>query len=159
MSTNISGGLVNAKGELLDIGNSKLPIYFSNGKPTICDDTLNINITGNAPTADHADEAEHAIMADEAQIAYAAHYLLDSDNNSLNVGELHIPVYFVNGVPVECTNFLPLSAGENYKLTGALGLTEGRMYGKSFPETGGFPGQLFFKEDDSLYMPSGGNAG
>ena len=97
-------------------------------------------------------------MADEAQIAYAAHYLSDPDNNSLNIGESHIPVYFVNGVPVKCTNFLPLSAGEDYKLTGSLGLTEDYMYGKGLPETG-FTGQLFFKEDDSLYIPKGGTAG
>lgn len=103
LSTNISGGLVNSNGELLNIGNNKLPVYFNNGKPTVCGDTLNVNIEGNAATADHADEATHAESADEAQKSHGAYYLLNQENDSsLDVGNINTPVYFVNGVPTPC---------------------------------------------------------
>lgn len=95
--------MVNADGELLNIGNNQLPVYFNNGKPAVCNNTLNISITGNAPTADHADEATHAESADEAQKSHGAYYLLNQENdNSLDVGNINTPVYFVNGVPTQC---------------------------------------------------------
>ena len=58
----------------------------------------------------------------------------------------------------ETDNFLPLTAGENKKLTGPLGLTKNVMYGTTLPTTG-FDGQLFFLEDDSSALPVGGTAG
>ena len=173
LSTNISGGLVDANGELLDIGNSKLPIYFSNGKPTVCANTLNINITGNAQTADHSDEATHATSADEAQKSHGAYYLLNQENNSsLDVGNINTPVYFINGVPTpcntlklpskgdsdtpiyidnngipqSCVDFLPLTAGASKKISGPLGLTLNQNYGLSLPNSG-FEGEIFFVED------------
>ena len=54
-------------------------------------------------------------------------------------------------------SLLPKSAGEDHKLTGPLGLTEGVMYGTTLP-TEAFDGQLFFLEDDSYDIPLGGNA-
>jgi hypothetical protein len=54
--------------------------------------------------------------------------------------------------------FLPLTAGENKKLTGPLGLTSGVMYGPTLP-TSGFNGQLFFLEDSGAALPTGGSAG
>ena len=56
--------------------------------------------------------------------------------------------------------YLPLTAGEENKLTGPLGLTQDIMYGTILPENG-FEGQLFFLEDESSgeYLPSGGVAG
>lgn len=78
-------------------------------------------------------------------------------------GDFETPV-FINseGVAEACTGVLPLSAGDNHKLTGALGLMEGVMYGTSLPEDG-FDGQLFFlaedAEDPPLYVPDGGVAG
>lgn len=61
---------------------------------------------------------------------------------------------------VEQNDCLPLTAGEDYKLTGPLGLTQSIMYGSTLPETG-FEGQLFFLEDISSgeYLPRGGLAG
>ena len=60
------------------------------------------------------------------------------------------------------TGYLPLSAGEDYKITGPLGLTEGVMYGTTLPSTG-FDGQLFFlaedAEDPPIYVPEGGSTG
>ena len=55
-------------------------------------------------------------------------------------------------------DFLPLTAGENKKLTGPLGLTSGVMYGPTLP-TSGFNGQLFFLEDSGATLPMGGSAG
>ena len=55
-------------------------------------------------------------------------------------------------------DFLPLTAGENKKLTGPLGLTSGVMYGTTLPESG-FNGQLFFLEDSGATLPMGGSAG
>lgn len=54
--------------------------------------------------------------------------------------------------------FLPLTAGENKKLTGPLGLTSGVMYGTTLPESG-FNGQLFFLEDSGATLPTGGSTG
>lgn len=61
------------------------------------------------------------------------------------------------------SNFLPLSAGENKKLTGPLGLTENINYGASLPDDA-FIGQIFFLEDDGEEengpsLPTGGTAG
>ena len=59
------------------------------------------------------------------------------------------------------TFYLPLSAGENKKLTGPLGLTENINYGSSLPDEG-FIGQLFFIEDENLdgpSLPTGGTTG
>ena len=59
-------------------------------------------------------------------------------------------------------DFLPLTAGEDKKLIGPLGLTAGIMYGSTLP-TSGFDGQLFFLTEDSddapLYVPAGGSTG
>ena len=59
-------------------------------------------------------------------------------------------------------DYLPLTAGEDFKLTGPLGLTENVMYGSEFPENP-FEGQLFFLESgadgDIVSLPKGGNRG
>ena len=55
------------------------------------------------------------------------------------IGNSTKPIYLDNGSPVACVDFLPLSAGENKKLTGPLGLTENINYGMSLP-TEGFEG-------------------
>ena len=62
-----------------------------------------------------------------------------------------------NGNIISST-YLPLSAGQNKKLTGPLGLTENINYGTSLPDNG-FDGQLFFLEDDSPSLPVGGTVG
>lgn len=73
------------------------------------------------------------------------------------VGSKTNPVYFNNGKPEACTgyldNYLPLGAGENHKLTGSLGFTEGSgNYGATVPSVG-FDGQLFFAEESETTYP------
>lgn len=147
-----------------------------------------MNISGNAATANLSNEAQHALEADEATISAGAYYLRDAQG-SLAIGGPNEPVYFVNGVPTKCnslklpqkgdsdtpiyidangapqtcTDFLPLSAGINKKISGSLGLTSEVNYGTSFPLTDNFEGKLFFiegeEEDDMLYLPPGGSSG
>jgi len=54
-------------------------IYFKNGVPVLCEDTLTNNISGNAATANKLNS---------------------------NAGTVSYPVYFSNGVPVICDNTL-----------------------------------------------------
>lgn len=55
------------------------------------------------------------------------------------------------------SNYLPLTAGEENKISGPLGF-ETVMYGSELPESG-FEGQLFFLEDNSIEVPTGGTSG
>lgn len=75
-----------------------------------------------------------------------------------NVGSVTRPVYFDGGVPVECVDFLPLTAGADKKLTGPLGLTKDIGYGATLPEDG-FEGQVFFLDDQTPDLPLGGTTG
>ena len=75
------------------------------------------------------------------------------------IGSSTKPIYLDNGSPIACVDFLPLSAGENKKLTGPLGLTENVNYGTSLP-VNGFNGQLFFLEEEGgSSLPAGGTEG
>ena len=55
--------------------------------------------------------------------------------------------------------YLPLTAGQDKKLTGPLGLTENINYGPDLPSTNTFDGQLFFLEDSGAILPPGGAEG
>ena len=55
--------------------------------------------------------------------------------------------------------YLPLTAGQDKKLTGPLGLTENINYGPDLPSTNTFDGQLFFLEDSGAILPPGGTEG
>ena len=55
--------------------------------------------------------------------------------------------------------YLPLTAGQDKKLTGPLGLTENINYGPDLPSTNTFNGQLFFLEDSGAILPPGGAEG
>ena len=72
-------------------GSDTKPIYFSDGKPVACNDTLAVNITGNANSA---------TTAEQATLAGTANKL------SVNGGALINPVYFVNGVPTACSTYI-----------------------------------------------------
>lgn len=50
------------------VGSSIKPIYWNDG-PTVCDDTLDVSITGNAATAGHAASADSATTATDATTA------------------------------------------------------------------------------------------
>lgn len=90
----------------------------------------------------------------EAEWADHAHML----GNSV-MGSPTSPIYLsTDGVPAQCERLLPLSAGVNNKLTGALGLPKTTMYGPTLPSSG-FDGQLFFLEDSGTALPEGGSAG
>lgn len=75
-----------------------------------------------------------------------------------NVGSSTRPVYFDGGIPVECVDFLPLTAGPDKKLTGPLGLKKDIGYGTELPEDG-FEGQVFFLDDQTPDLPLGGTTG
>lgn len=100
----------------------------------------------------------------EGRIALNAAYADIATKLNTDAGDASTPVYFKDGVPVVCEDvkagdYLPLTAGEDFKLTGPLGLTENAMYGLEFPENP-FEGQLFFLEDASAgALPTGGVAG
>lgn len=90
----------------------------------------------------------------EAEWADHAHML----GNSV-MGSPTSPIYLsTDGVPAQCERLLPLSAGVNNKLTGALGLPKTTMYGPTLPSSG-FDGQLFFLEDSGAALPTGGSSG
>lgn len=80
--------------------------------------------------------------------------------DSLKVGTIGSPtnpVFFDEGRPKACSGFLdkylPLNAGQDYKLTGSLGFTEGSgNYGTTVPSVG-FDGQLFFAEESETTYP------
>lgn len=56
-------------------------------------------------------------------------------------------------------DYLPLSAGQEFPLTGPLGLTENTNYGTTLPSAG-FEGQLFFlEEEEKPSLPVGGTEG
>lgn len=63
-------------------GSATKPIYFSGGVPVQCNDTLGVNISGNAATA---------------TVASSANKLNTSAGGNTN------PIYFTNGVPVKST--------------------------------------------------------
>lgn len=63
-------------------GSATKPIYFSDGVPVQCNDTLGVNISGNAATA---------------TVASSANKLNTSAGGNTN------PIYFTNGVPVRST--------------------------------------------------------
>lgn len=90
----------------------------------------------------------------EAEWADHAHML----GNSV-MGSPTSPIYLsTDGIPAQCERLLPLSAGVNNKLTGALGLPKTTMYGPTLPSSG-FDGQLFFLEDSGAALPTGGSSG
>lgn len=120
-----------------NIGNKTTPVYFANGVPQTCEqiktETLTINVNGENAGAFNGSQA----------------VTIDIDTMS------------ADDINALMGNYLPRSAGENYKLTGPLGLTNA-MYGDKLPDSG-FEGQLFFLAEDStstpIYVPEGGHTG
>lgn len=159
LAVDISGGLYDGVDKSLrTVGTIDKPIYFEDGLPVECNDTLAINISKNAATATQADKAYEA---DVAEVAIGATQLIDYvTKEPYSIGDTTLPVYFSNGYPIQGERFLPLSAGEQHKISGPLGLTIEENYGQVLP-TSGFEGEIFFVEDrtDYLYLPTGGISG
>lgn len=158
LAVGISGGLHDVNGALRKVGTAEKPIYFEDGLPVECNETLAINISKNAATATQADKAYEA---DVAEVAIGATQLIDYvTKQPYSIGNTTLPVYFSNGYPVQGERFLPLSAGEQHKINGPLGLTVEENYGEVLP-TSGFEGEIFFVEDRNnyLYLPTGGTNG
>lgn len=100
-------------------GSSTKPIYFSNGIPVQCNDTLDNNISGNAATA---------------TVASSANKLNTSAGGNTN------PIYFTNGVPVKSTASVG-SANQpvylnNGVITACAGSQSGAEKQQSFQITG-----------------------
>lgn len=68
------------KGSTTSIGSATKPIYLSNGNITVCAETLDVNITGNAATATVADECQEAYFAQSATLAATAQRLAKPKN-------------------------------------------------------------------------------
>lgn len=158
LAVGISGGLHDVNGALRKVGTAEKPIYFEDGLPVECNDTLAVNISKNAATATQANKAYEA---DVAEVAIGATQLIDYvTKQPYSIGDTTLPVYFSNGYPIQGERFLPLSAGEQHKINGPLGLTVEENYGEVLP-TSGFEGEIFFVEDRNnyLYLPTGGTSG
>lgn len=116
-----------------DVGAINTPVYFKDGIPVPCNElkteTLTVNVNGSMAGSFDGSEA---VTIDIDTIS-------EEDVNNLLSG------------------YLPLTAGEEYKISGPLGFTE-VSYGSMLPETG-FEGQLFFLEDAEAGIPAGGTAG
>ena len=100
-------------------GSATKPIYFSGGVPVQCNDTLGVNISGNAATA---------------TVASSANKLNTSAGGNTN------PIYFTNGVPVKSTASVG-SANQpvylnNGVITACAGSQSGAEKQQSFQITG-----------------------
>lgn len=100
-------------------GSATKPIYFSGGVPVQCNDTLGVNISGNAATA---------------TVASSANKLNTSAGGGTN------PIYFANGIPVRSTASVG-SANQpvylnNGVITACAGSQSGTEKQQSFQITG-----------------------
>ena len=118
------------------IGSETKPVYFNNGIPEECveikTETLTINVNDSiAGTFDGSTATTINIDT-----------ISEDDVNTL------------------LENYLPLSAGEDKKISGPLGLTENINYNSTIPSSG-FEGEIFFIESNKneLYLPTGGQTG
>lgn len=115
----LSGNATSASKLTTSAGSSTKPIYFSNGIPVQCNDTLDNNISGNAATA---------------TVASSANKLNTSAGGNTN------PIYFTNGVPVRSTASVG-SANQpvylnNGVITACAGSQSGTEKQQSFQITG-----------------------
>ena len=168
-----AGGSANSavKLDTATAGSATQPVYFTGGKPTQCNSTLGVSISGNAATATKATKDGNGntisstylpLSAGESKKLTGPLGLTENINYGASLPDDGFvgQVFFVEDEYDD--NYLPLSAGENKKLTGPLGLTKNVNYGTSLPSSG-FTGQLFFLESDGdsdgPSLPTGGTAG
>ena len=154
-----------------DAGSTTKPVYFANGIPVQCNDSLDVDITGNADTATNAD-ASDKLNTDAGSTTKPVYFSggvpvqcndsLDvditgnsdsSDKLNTNAGSTTKPVYFANGVPVQCNDSLGVNitgkSDSSDKLNTNAGSTTKPVY-----FSGGVPVQC----NDSLDVDITGNA-
>lgn len=137
-----------------NVGDSKYPVYFNNGIPVQCDNTLNNDISGNAATASRADAADKLTSTNVGSASQPVYFdakgqpqvcdsievpadkalkLVDNNGNDLNIGAEDTPVYFEGGIPKVCTSIglkaaTAGTADEAKKLTVNAGSTNTPVY-------------------------------
>ena len=99
-------------------GDATHPIYFSNGKPAKCNDTIASNISGNAATATKLADARTISISGDAEgrtgfsgasdsnISLTVNKAATADSAtklSTSAGSAYKPVYFKDGIPVVTT--------------------------------------------------------
>ena len=147
IGSEFSGNAASAtKLDLEDIGSATHPVYFENGIPV--ETTYELKIAGNDLGLV---KPGNSVNVDDNGVLTVKDY--EHKHKIENVDGLEE----VLDTKANADEYLPLAAGEAYKLSGALGLTEEVMYGNFLPDKG-FEGQLFFLvgEENPLYVPVGG---
>ncbi len=105
----LSGTAENAKKlTTTNVGSSTKPVYFSNGIPVQCNDTLGNSISGNAATA---------------TLASSANKLNTSAGGNTN------PIYFANGIPVSSTASIGSANQPVYLKNGIITACDGSQSG------------------------------
>jgi hypothetical protein len=101
-----------------NVGSATEPVYFADGIPVKCDDTLSNNISGNASTATKlttsaGNENTPIYFSDGKPVATTNILVNDISGNASsatkltsNAGTQTHPIYFSDGKPVECNNTL-----------------------------------------------------
>ena len=129
--------LTNAQGTAYSVGSSSGPVYFSNGVPVACGNSLDVSISGNANTssawsstatfwvADYYGNKGQAVAVDgsssdgytlklpETIKATLNGKASSADKLNSNAGSATQPVYFANGVPVACGGSLAVDITGN----------------------------------------------
>lgn len=152
VGSQFSGNAASADKLNTDAGSALHPIYFKNGIPV--ETTYNLNIAG----------AELGLVKSGGNVTISNGIINvnDDEHNHIidNIDGLQEALDNKMDKNIGIEGYLPLTAGEEYKLTGPLGLTHEIGYGSTLP-TEGFEGQLFFLEAESTIkgLPSGGEIG
>lgn len=64
-----------------DVGSAAKPVYFENGVPVACGDSLSVNITGTANNADNLGGKPASYYILKSQIEYGVRFALDENGN------------------------------------------------------------------------------
>lgn len=64
-----------------DVGSTDTPVYFENGAPVACGDSLSVNITGTANNADNLGGKPASYYILKSQIEYGVRFALDENGN------------------------------------------------------------------------------
>lgn len=107
-------------------GNLKFIYFNANGTPVVS--------TGNMGSADepiYLSNGEFKKCGSIKATSPAARKLVDADDKNLSAGNQNKPVYFVEGVPSACVDYVELTAKDALKLVAQTGATSGYTVGGS----------------------------